>query len=121
MTSNIDFSDSNCQFIHQNVNDIFKRHIICFDFESVDILNIKEIIKERIIYMVSGMVSDFREEDFRFDVELNVDYESMADIFQLKINLHPLHPYANMIFKTKNFHILSRKLKIEEIINDELS
>jgi hypothetical protein len=109
-----DFYDDNCKFIHENIQDIFEKYISRVSLiETYNILDLKIQIKKRIIELVSGMINDFREEAFHLDVNFDWIYEDSKCI--LTINLKPSCSYSVDIFKTKNFHILSRKLKIKEI------
>jgi hypothetical protein len=122
MISNKDFTNSNKKFIFNNIEYIIKRFIGCFSFETIDSLNFKYIIKNKIIELVSDMVSDFRKEDFCFEIVLNVDNDiyNVGGEYVLKIDIKLTHPYSEMIFKTKDFNILSRKLKIMDILDDGL-
>lgn len=114
MTSNDNLFSENCSFLHENIGDIIKNHLLnCFH----NTINghLKNLIKDRIIELVSGMVSDFRKDEFRINIDMQMGHDENK--YLLKIQIIPTHPYAEMILKTKNFHILSRKLKIKEILS----
>jgi len=117
MISNKTYIDTNRVFIFENIGDTIKKYIEYFPFEVINSNGLKEAIKDKIIELVSGMVSNFKNEDFRFDIDLNYNYDVITDKYLLNINFTNLHPYTDMILKRKNFHILSRRLKIKEILS----